>query len=658
MVPGTAGAIGESLTSDESFVPVIITFSNMPNAQDLYRVRQLRGRVDRTFHLIPALSVRVPATMVGTLRKYPNVASVEADTSVQLLVQEFPWGIDRIDAEVVQGYNKGAGVRIAVIDTGIDLDHPDLVVAGNVSFVPGTATGDDDHGHGTHVAGIIGARDNGLGVVGVAPESALYAVKVLDATGSGSWSNVISGLEWAVDHKMNIVNMSLGASSAPAAAELAINSAYNAGILVVAAAGNSGNNFGLGDNITFPARYAAVIAVVATDQSDQRATFSSTGPAAEIAAPGVGIKSTYKNGGYTTLSGTSMAAPHVAGTAALVLAGGTLTDLTGDGVTNNRDLRIRLQQTADDLGASGRDPLYGYGLVDADQAAPNPGSNSPPVANAGGPYFGTEDVPVSFNGTASFDPNNDPLTYVWSFGDGATGSGVSPSHAYAAGGVYTVVLTVSDGRGGTSIATTTATITEVNDPPVANAGPDRTVQAGKPVTLNGSGSFDPDGSIVSYQWDFGDGSGAGGATVAHVYAIPGTYVARLTVTDNMGASASDTATVFVTAPGQNLMHVAAIDMQLVRQFGGGRTFARATVTVVDKAGNPVGDVTVKGHWENATVDKDAAATNASGQATLDSDALRKPSPGTAFVFVVDDLLKDGWSYEFTANQETRDTITV
>ena len=647
-------------TSYHALQPVIVTYSEAPGAADVSSIWRQGGRVGHVFHLIPAMAADVPATAIYGLRRNPRVVAVEPDTEVHAIAQQLPWGVDRIDAELVHGYNQGAGIKVAVIDTGIDLDHPDLAVQGDVTFVPGTTTGDDDHGHGSHVAGTIVALDNGIGVVGVAPLASVYAVKVLSASGSGTWSGVIKGIEWAVDNDMDIANMSLGASSAPSAVETAVNNAYSAGLLLVAAAGNSGNSFGIGNNVGFPARYDAVIAVTATDQGDQRASFSSTGPAAELAAPGVGIPSTFKDGGYATLSGTSMASPHAAGVAALVWANGTLADLNGDGATNNKDVRLLLQQTADDLGAAGKDSLYGYGLVDADEAAPEPEANEPPVADAGGPYSGTEDELVTtFDGTGSSDPDGDSLTYAWDFGDEATGTGPKPTHAYGAGGEYTVKLTVSDGRGGVDSDTTTATIPEVDDPPVADAGPDQTVQLGQEVTLDGSDSFDPDGSITTYDWVLGDGTAKSGAVITHTYAADGTYTATLTVTGNVvGVTATNSATIKVLPVGQQLMHIESIEMVLVARFGGWRTSARATVQVFDNLGNPVEGVLVNGHWEQATTDTDQGTTGSSGKVTLGSNTLRKPPPGTTFVFVVDSLTKDGWTHDENADKETQDSVTV
>lgn len=176
-------------------------------------------------------------------------------------------------------------------------------------FVNNDADPFDDNGHGTHVAGTIAAADNGSGVVGVAPEATLYALKVLDQSGSGVFSNVIAAVQLAVDLGIQVTNNSYGSTQDPGSlVQAAFDNAAAAGMLHVAAAGNSGNCLGTGDSVLFPARYGSVIAVAATDQADVSPCFSSTGPTVELAAPGVSINSTAPGGGYQVLSGTSMAA--------------------------------------------------------------------------------------------------------------------------------------------------------------------------------------------------------------------------------------------------------------------------------------------------------------------------------------------------------------
>jgi len=274
-----------------------------------------------------------------------------------------PWGVDRIDAEKVWQTTTGDPIKVAIIDTGVDVKHPDLIdnLKGGVSTVSYTTSYNDDNGHGTHVAGIVGAIDNEIGVIGVAPKIDLYAVKVLDRRGSGYISDVIEGIEWVINQKKSqggdwIINMSLGTSSDVKSFYDEIKKAYDAGITMVAAAGNTGGE------VTYPAAYPEVIAVSATDQNNQIASWSSRGQEIDLAAPGVNIYSTYKGSTYKTLSGTSMAAPHVTGAAALVIDTKKC-DFNSDNVCTPAEVQQRLEKTAVDLGNPGKDELYGAGLV-------------------------------------------------------------------------------------------------------------------------------------------------------------------------------------------------------------------------------------------------------------------------------------------------------
>ena len=648
---------GNAPDKDTNKEPVIIGFKSTPSQADKAVVHGHGGDIKYSYTIINAIAAKLPEQAIENIQKNPRVTYVEMDGEVHTLGTELDdsWGVKRIGAGIVHaGGNKGAGVNVAIIDTGIDYTHLDLYdnfdreLLG-YDFANGDSDPMDDNGHGTHCAGIVAAEDDGAGVVGVAPEAYLYAVKVLDNTGSGYWSDVIAGIQWSVNNNMEVISMSLGGGDSQGM-EAACDAAYNAGIVVVASAGNSGNPPGKGDNVGYPAGYSSVIAVAATDSNDIRARWSSTGPAVELAAPGVSIYSTYMGGGYATKSGTSMACPHVAGTAALVIVSG----ITGSGA-----VRARLQNTADDLGATGKDNLYGDGLVDADEAVP-PAPNDPPVANAGGSYTGTEDVAITFDGSGSYDLNGDSLTYAWDFGDGSRGTSVNPTHAYTAGGTYTVTLVVNDGKADSEPSTTTATITEVNDAPVADAGSGQNVVVGKVVTFNGSGSYDPDGTISRYNWTFGDETTGTGITTTHTYGTAGEYTVELTVTDDGGSTDTDTALVTVTEEPAYTMHIDSIDMSTDSKTRGRNTFvwAVATVTIFDESESPVEGATISGHWSGATTDSDSGVTDAGGQISLKSDSVKNPSGETTFTFTVNGVTKNGWTYNSDANEETSASTTV
>lgn len=359
---------------------VIVGFHQMstPSDDHAFMVRH-KGKLKRRFNKFKALVADLPVEAISDLKNDPDVAYVEEDSIVTAIEPGFStteylesWGVSRIGSESVHAQNvKGAGVKIAVLDTGIDAGHPDLVTNfnGGARFLssdldPANQDIFDDswNSHGTHVAGIIAAEMNGAGVVGVAPEASLYAVKVLDALGAGYLSDTISGIEWAVENKMDIVSMSLGLSTDSQALAIACANAYEAGVLLIAAAGNN-----YGGDVVYPARYSSVIAVGALNEDDSTNAMSAIGQDMELVAPGAGIYSTTAYGNYYYLTGTSQAAPHVAGVAALMISAGA-DDLNNDGVADHQDIRLKLHATAFDLGTPGHDIYHGYGLVNAEAA--------------------------------------------------------------------------------------------------------------------------------------------------------------------------------------------------------------------------------------------------------------------------------------------------
>jgi len=285
-------------------------------------------------------AARMSSRAAAAVARQDNVASVVADRTVAAAAQSLPTGIDRIDAELSSaraGDGTGSvGVDVAVIDTGIDLTHPDLNVVGGTNCSTGRSY-NDGNGHGTHVAGTIGAKDDANGVVGVAPGARLWAVRVLNNNGSGSWSSVICGIDWVTARAgtIKVANMSLGGTGSDTGCKdgglhQAICNSVAAGVTYAVAAGNESDDA----KNHVPAAYDEVITVSAladfngkpgggaaatcrSDQDDTFAGFSNFGADVDLIAPGVCILSTWKGGGYNTISGTSMATPHVTGAAAL-----------------------------------------------------------------------------------------------------------------------------------------------------------------------------------------------------------------------------------------------------------------------------------------------------------------------------------------------------
>ncbi len=301
--------------------------------------------------LIKGYAGRIPASMLAQLQNDPLVESITPDLKVTAFAaQVVPSGVARIGAAPGGTYT-GSGVGVAVVDTGLDSAHADLFPLGAASFYAYGSSAEDDNGHGTHVGGIIAARDNTIDVVGVAPNATLYPVKVLDSTGSGFDSDIIAGLDWVAQNaatvtpRIRVVNMSLGRPASTAAADnpmhQAINNLVSQGITVVVAAGNDATK--VVKNMV-PAGFPEVIAVASTTAqqgvassvygfiaADTASYFTTDGSGVTISAPGetqedivgsgvstVGIVSLKLGGGTTTMSGTSMASPHVAGVAALL----------------------------------------------------------------------------------------------------------------------------------------------------------------------------------------------------------------------------------------------------------------------------------------------------------------------------------------------------
>ncbi|MDE2489348.1 MAG: S8 family serine peptidase [Elusimicrobia bacterium] len=353
------GLLLSAAPSQAAMTRRIVVFSaSVPAARRVALARSTGARIVRELPLIHAVVIATPSTQVrvaeSRLSAMSEVARVDPDPKINWLAaverpgtvfappamrdilapiealkkraaaapkpdagtQRIQWGVERVDAPAAWATTRGAGVKVAVIDTGLDMTHPDLAanIKGGWNVIAKNADFNDDHGHGTHCGGNIAALDNDIGIVGVAPKADLYGVKVLDANGSGTFDDVIAGMQWAVDHHMQVASMSLGADQGNQALADMVKAMHDAGVTLVAAAGNSGGSVG------YPAAYPGAIAVAASDQSDRLADFSSRGPEVAEIAPGVDIYSLSKNGGYETMSGTSMATPHVAGLAVLYVA--------------------------------------------------------------------------------------------------------------------------------------------------------------------------------------------------------------------------------------------------------------------------------------------------------------------------------------------------
>ncbi|KLT19873.1 S8 family peptidase [Neobacillus vireti] len=241
-------------------------------------------------------------------------------------VTEVPKGVELIQAPELWGKTKGKGITIAILDTGCESSHPDLKdrIIGGRNFTKDDRSDQtiykDYNGHGTHVAGTMAATANDLGVIGVAPEANLLIVKVLDKQGSGQYEWIINGIYYAIEQQVDIISMSLGGPADVPELHEAIQKAVASGILVVCAAGNEGDGRDSTNELSYPAAYNEVISVGATGLGRQISDFSNSNEEVDLVAPGENILSTFLNGNYAKLSGTSMATPHVSGALALIKA--------------------------------------------------------------------------------------------------------------------------------------------------------------------------------------------------------------------------------------------------------------------------------------------------------------------------------------------------
>lgn len=360
---GFSFAKAEEVSADEP-ENIIVKFKPQIDESTIEDLSQFLGVGLREKLLLPKTwTVKVPKGRTGEFAKLFSqshlVEYAEPDyVAHALLVPNDPhfskqWGMVKIQAPNAWDISSGsASVKVAVLDTGIDQDHEDLIgkIANQKNFSQ-SFTLDDKYGHGTHVAGIAAAgTNNGKGVAGLGYNTQLLNVKVLGDNGSGSYSAIVNGIKWAADNGAKVINLSLGGSSASKALEDAINYAWGKGVVLACAAGNSGSSAPV-----YPAYYDNCLATAATDVNDAKANFSTYGFWVDIAAPGVNIFSTTpnqknkvsKNKNYDYLSGTSMAAPHVAGLAGLIWATGHCADLDATCV------RSKIEDNADQISGTG-----------------------------------------------------------------------------------------------------------------------------------------------------------------------------------------------------------------------------------------------------------------------------------------------------------------
>jgi subtilisin len=402
------GGATNTTAAPDNRVNVFVAFNQTPGPAEEALIRRAGGTVKYSYTLVPAIAASLPQSAIDGLSRSPGILRIEPDIEVFAVDHETQveaelaavWGVTRIGSGDLHHANKiGTGIRVAILDSGIDTSHADLHYDSTCSNSTAYANVQDGNGHGTHVAGTIAATRGNGGVVGAAPGATLCIFKVLSDGGGGSYSDVVAALNWISNYnstasaanKIRITNNSYGSSGDPGATvKAAFDNLNGQGVLHIAAAGNSGNLRGTGSNCIYPALWDSLVATAATTSTDTRASFSSTCSQLELAAPGRSIYSTVP-GGYATYSGTSMASPHAAGAAALVWA-------ENFGQTNAQ-VRALLTSTALDLGATGPDTHFGHGLVQAGAAVAAVGSTG--GGGGGGGGTGNGDTGSDSSGTVS-----------------------------------------------------------------------------------------------------------------------------------------------------------------------------------------------------------------------------------------------------------------
>jgi serine protease len=518
-------------------------------------IQQLRISADKTVE-----------EMVAAFSSRPDVEYAEPNYIAHAFMTpndpyySYQWHMPLINMPAAWDQSTGIpGVVVAVIDCGVAYETygvytqaPDLAgthfVAG-YDYVNNDSHPNDDCAHGTHVTGTIAqTTNNSLGVAGVAFNCSIMPIKVLDASGNGTYTAIVNGITFAADHGAEVINMSLGGASGSTALQNAVIYAYNLGVTIVCAAGNAGTSAP-----QYPAAYTQCISVSAVRYNSTYPSYSSYGSTIDICAPG-GDVTVDQNGdgypdgvlqqthdgvnygtfGYYFYDGTSMASPHVAGVAALLIskAGGSMTPTA---------VRAALQNTATDLGPAGWDQHYGYGLVNANAALLTIGNNPPVAAFSGTPTSGTYPLTVTFTDAST----NSPTSWAWTFGDGGTSTVKNPSHTYTAAGTYTVVLTATNAYGSDSETKTgyiTVTAPPTNPPVAAFSGTPTSGTVPLTVTFTDASTNSP----TSWAWTFGDGGTSTLQNPSHIYTTAGTYTVALTATNAYGSNTL-TKTAYITA---------------------------------------------------------------------------------------------------------------
>ncbi|WP_289142088.1 S8 family peptidase [uncultured Brevibacillus sp.] len=347
---------------------VVVRFSPRPEQKKIDAlVASLDAKIKRDFDKFLIIKSRSLTTkqLMKKLAEHPDSAYAEPNYLLlpnrkpnDTYYTEYQWNLPLIGMEKSWDISEGSSdVIVAVVDTGVDMNHPEFAgkLVEGYNVLEDNNKPQDDNGHGTHVSGVIAAKTNNKdGIAGMTWKSKLMPIKAIGADGSGSAVDIAQGIYWATDHGADVINLSVGNYTSSAALKEACQYAFQKNVVLVAASGNDAS-----DQPSYPAAYDEVLSVAAVDHRKERADFSNFGEHVDVSAPGVDIPSTYIYSDYASLSGTSMACPHVAALAALVRS--VQPDM------KNRDVMDVIRKSAVDLGPPGHDQLYGYGMIDVNQ---------------------------------------------------------------------------------------------------------------------------------------------------------------------------------------------------------------------------------------------------------------------------------------------------
>lgn len=631
---------------------VMIKFSPGSKGAVTSALRGVGAQVHHELDIANAIAATVPAQALNGLRNNPNIELIEVDAPRYALGEAVPYGILNVQADqVVSVGADGTGVKVCVIDSGIKQDHEDFAgIAMTGTASAGQSWNTDSCGHGTHVAGTIAAvGGNGKGVIGVSPgKVSLHIVKVFDGEACG-WSyasTLVSAAQACQSAGAKIINMSLGGSTSSSTENTAFNNLNNAGILSIAAAGNAGNN-----RHSYPASYSSVMSVAAVDNTNTVASFSQYTNQVEIAAPGVGVLSTYPISSGSVNVGTasymasamdgspggpSNAGPLVNGGKCLsagAWAGATVLCERGDIAFSNKVLNVQsgggraavlynnvpggfagtlngVATTIPSVSISQEDGqfLIGNSLGASATVDARTLSNANGYAYLDGTSMATPHVagvaallwsakPSASNTEIRNAMNSTALDRGASGRDNYYGNGVV--QAYSA-----LVALVGSGGGGNVAPTASFTYSCVN----------------LACSFNGSGSSDSDGTIAGYSWSFG----GSGVTASHTFAAAGSYPVTLTVTDNGGATATSTQTVTVTSSSGGTISIAT-GLTFTKQ---GPNYTARGAAVITSDGSPVSGATVTGCFSGAVSGCATGTTASNGSVTILSAKFKTRAPVT------------------------------